>query len=236
MFKSAIRFVLFVLILLAGATSAFALESSLAGIDVNQDNQGKYNIKLKLDKSVNINKYVDNTNNMTLVLSSVLPSESLEIIYDNAADLNNVIVQKKNDNTIILLQGDNIENANIYTQELSSGVIKPADINKNSETLSILNNRFISFSVLGVILLFILMINSKPKEKHYAKNNTYETVKSKNYANTLRHKNLIQSKKIPSINYKINGKFNNSNTTTIPKDFVINNYNTIESEKIRKAG
>ena len=45
--------------------------------------------------------------------------------------------------------------------------------------------------------------------------------------NTLRTKNMTQTKKIPSINYRINSKM------SIPKDFVINEQ---EIKEIRKAG
>ena len=68
---------------------------------------------------------------MTLLLKETLPTDSVEIVYDNAADLQNVIVQKKNNgDTAVLLQCKNIQNAKIYTKDLSTGLIVQNSNNK----------------------------------------------------------------------------------------------------------
>ena len=80
------------------------------------------------------------------------------------------------------------------------------------------------FSYIQYLNMFLTFINSNVKN-----------VKTSNVSssNTLRNKNINQSRNIPSINYKVNGGYSKM---SIPKDFVINNHMAREKEQIRKAG
>lgn len=224
------------------ALSSFAAENSLSGVDIKQSNGSGYQVFLKLDKKAQVKKIVESEDNLTLVVSSTLPSESMEIIYDSEDNFSNVIVQKKNsDNTLISIQGKNIADAEIYTKELSTGVTKQLDTNDSllNGFFFIADKKILGSSLLGMFFFLLMMLVSRPKNKRYSSNEVNKIVKSKQlYANTLRNKNLLQSKNIPSINYKVSGSFNSVNShVSAPKDFVINNNNRVlENEQIRKAG
>ena len=219
---------------------SFAADSSLTGIDVKQVGDADYNILLKLDNAANIQRISNDSDNLTIVLNSTIPSDSVEILYDNTANLDNVIVQKKNnENTVILLQGKNIENAKIYTKELSTGLTKENNAKENSlnNYLFIADKKLASFSLLGLIAFFGLMLSLRPRNKRYssAPVNVRNSKSAKKVTvNTLRNKNINQSRNIPSINYRVNGSAKVA--MSVPKDFVINNYNAKEVEQIRKAG
>ncbi len=217
------------------AISSFAAVNSISGIDVQQGKDLSYNIMLKLDKSAKVIKSSTEKDNLTLTVNSTLPADSIEIIYDNAAELNNIIVQKKNkDNTVILLQGKNIENADIFTKEISTGLIQK--VNDNKLNIFFLNKKYSVLSVSAMFFMFFFMLFFRKQNKHI--NHINETVNKKRNnktADTLRHKNIPQSRTVPSINYKVTGSFNTSNMS-VPKDFVINNYNNEHFGQIRKAG
>ena len=231
---------LFIFVLLCSSAISFSADSSLTGVDVKQFGEANYDIMLKVDNSVNVQKYSDEKDNLTIVLNSTVPSDSVEILYDNAADLDNVIVQKKNsETTLILLQGKNIENANIYTKELSTGVTKQNDVKENpmDGILFVADKKMTAFSLVGLAMFFLLMLSLRPKNKRYS--SSLQNVKNsktpkKVAANTLRNKNINQSRNIPSINYKVNGSARVA--MSVPKDFVINNHQAQEIEQIRKAG
>ena len=224
---------LFICIFLCSSVFACAAEKSLLGIDVQQQGSN-YNVMLKLDKDAEIQRMVNGEDNLTIVLKETLPTDSVEIIYDNAADLENVIVQKKkNGNTLILLEGKAIENASIYAKDLSTGVVSQFGIEKSLANYLFVVKKIVGFSFLVLMMFYLLMLSLRPKNKRY--NSNVKNVKSTNVSssNTLRNKNVNQSRNIPSINYKVNGGFSKM---SIPKDFVINNHMASEREQIRKAG
>lgn len=233
-----IKLLLFVcLFLFTGALCSFAKENSLLGIDVRQNDNGYYNIQLKLDNFVQIHKINNDNDNISLLIDSTIPSNDVEIVYDNASDLNNVIVQKKNDgNTLILFQGKNIQNSLIYAKELSTGLIKQADVKNNSAFVFIAHKKILIAGLFSFFMIFLVRLFSRPKKKTYTADNVTKQVKQKNKAMTLRKKNLVQSKRIPSISGNTNGSFNNNSFVSKPKDFVINNYNLPNEDKIRKVG
>ena len=227
-------FLLSVCIILFSALNAFAA-NSLLGVDVKQDGNDNYKIILKVNNAVNIKQFSESADNLTLVLTSAVPSDSVEILYDNASDLKNVIVQKKNsDNTMILLQGKNIDKAKIYTKELSTGILKQFDSNANSlnKYLYIANAKYLLFGLAGIILLFFLMISSRPDLKGNVNKKSNKQKKQTEYV-TIRNKIVNQRRYIPSIHYRIN---NVKTNMTIPKDFVISTLSQYEEEKIRKVG
>lgn len=226
------KFILLLCLCLFSSISANAKESALLGIDIIQSDNGTYNVQLKADNSINVKKAIENNGNLTLIVNSAIPSESMEIIYDNAPNLQNVIVQKKNSkDTVILLQGENIANSKLYLKELSTGTIKELKTGNNS---NIINKNTIYFSVIGLIFLLMAIAN-KPKARNQNIQKVKNNIKTTKKANTLRHKNMVQSKSIPSINYKVNNKFNYANINmTKPNELVINNIKN--NEKVRKVG
>ena len=224
------KLILSVGVFLYSSLCSFALENSLSGIDVQQMGTSEYNIMLKLNNAVNVQKIVNGDDNLTLVLKETVPTDSVEIVYDNAADLQNVIVQKKNNgDTLILLEGKDIENAKVFTKDLSNGLT----VQNTSDKLVATDKQMVGFSILAILMLFVLRLALRPKNERYisVKTNVKNVKNSKKVTvNTLRKKNQNQSKNIPSINCNVNGSFRNM---SIPKDFVINNY---MEEQIRKVG
>ena len=224
------KLILSIGVFLYSSLCSFALENSLSGIDVQQMGTSEYNIMLKLNNAVNVQKIVNGDDNLTLVLKETVPTDSVEIVYDNAADLQNVIVQKKNNgDTLILLEGKDIENAKVFTKDLSNGLT----VQNTSDKLVATDKQMVGFSILVILMLFVLRLALRPKNERYisVKTNVKNVKNSKKVTvNTLRKKNQNQSKNIPSINCNVNGSFRNM---SIPKDFVINNY---MEEQIRKVG
>ncbi len=232
---------LFISIFLLSSIASFAAENLVSGINVEQFPDNEYKVLLKLNKNTQIKKASASKDNLVLVLNSTLPADSMEIIYDNTVDLNNIIVQKKNsDNTVISLQGKNIENAGIYTKELSTGLTKQVDTNNIFNTLFFnINKKSMTILISGILFLLFLIGNSKPKQKKRNQANINKTMQTSKHisANTLRNKNMMQKRNIPSIGYKTNGSFNSANAyITAPADLVVNGNQYYEEEQIRKAG
>lgn len=197
---------------LYSALTSFAANHSLMGIDVEQTSDKNYNVILKSDSNVKVKKSVSSPDNLMLVLQSTKPSDVVEIVYDNTSNVNNVMVQKKNkDNTIVLLEGKNISNADIFIKNISNGIIHPA----NKDMLfSGINGKMFLFSLSALLVWFLAIMSIKPKHKKAV----------------IKNSNVIYKRKSPSIAYNRTA----GNYISAPKDFIINRY--MEDEKIRKAG
>ena len=198
---------------------------SLTGIDVKQSTKDGYNIVLKLAGNTNIKKSVASSDTLTLFLNSTIPSDTMEIIYDNTSSINNVIVQKKNtDNTMIVLEGKNIANANIFTKDISTGNIVPLNTEHSAFVLN--KNMFTySLSVIFILFLSFLFIRPRRKTSTYFKNDLKKHING----NILRTGVYNKERTAPSIAYNSTEKY-----VSAPKEFVINRY--MQEEKMRKAG
>lgn len=202
--------------------SAYA--GTLSEIEITQDNNGNYNVVFSLDTKTNIVKENSSKGNLSLLLKGTNLSDNLNISYENSTDLQNVVVQKKNkDNSIVLLEGKNIEEAKILAKDVNNGEISEIKLKNNS----------LLFSIFGVISLFMLLairntMILRRKRRRFSQDPNELIKKKIQEVNTLRKKNKQQSKNIPSINYNLN-----NSKTTIPEGFVINNYkNNQESRKV----
>ncbi len=218
------------------SVGAFAATNSISGVDVKQIENGEYSVILKMDRNANIKKISDNMDTLDIVINSALPVEDMEIVYDNAADLKNVIVQKKNaNNTVISLQGKNVENAKIYTKELSTNAIKEV---KTFALFNFADNKSILFGLIGLLMFMMLKSSKKSKKQNSIVAQEVSSKKArkskKQTINTINKRNKVAAQNIPSINYRINGSFAASQQNmSIPKDFVINQY---QKEQMRKVG
>lgn len=228
---------LFICIFFVSSMASYAM-NSLSGVDINQTDKGNYNIVLKTDSAAKIDKISEKNNSLIITLTSVVPVESLEILYDNISDIKNVMVQKKNsDNTMVIIEGNNIENANIYLNDLSLGTIKPVDANISSlnNYLYIENVKYFTFCVVGIFIMFLLMLSFRPKQEKYTSNvkKQYNTVKNTTINKINKKHSNVQKRYIPSINYRITGLEANM---TVP-DSLRNSASVIfEEERERKAG
>ena len=227
-----IKFILLFVCMFFFTSMNVQAKNALSGINITQ-NDNSYNILLKADSLVKINKNVDEKGSLTLFLTSVLPADSIEIEYDNASDLKNVIVQKKNtNNTTILFQGKNIEGAKIFLKDLSTGQIKPIDSGSANNYFYIAHIKYLSIGFAGLIFLFILMLFLRPQSKKYHSASQIKN-KMKQQQVTLRSKQYNSKRFVPSINYKVN---NTRKNMTIPTDFVISEYQNYNDEQERKVG
>ncbi len=225
------KFIIVIVCLFLTSLNAYAV-NSLSGVDIKQYNNN-YKIILKLDNSLKTVKTDISEGNLTIVLDSVLPSDSVEMLYDNTTDIKNVTVQKKNpDNTLIILQGKNIENSKIYIKELSGGSIKPVSVNKSvlSDSFYIADFKYLIFSVLGSIFLFFILLSLRPNSKKYIPK-TEQNIKLKKKITINSMKNSTSVKRyVPSINYNIRPALN----MTAPDDLIYDS--NLFKEEIRKVG
>ncbi len=233
-FISKFIFAAMVITIVSFFNAAFA--NTISSIEVNQTNNNN-NIIIKLDKTSTIQKISSGKDNIILMVNSALPSESVDIVYDNTSDIKNIIVQKKNsENTQISMQGKNIENAKIYTKELSTGITKEVNSNPLSGLFVITDKKAFGFSILIIFLLFASILRSKPKKQYSEKEIVQKSIRKynkKQTINSMKRKKRMASHSVPSINYSINGSFSASNANmTMPKDFVINQYQEQQKRKV----
>lgn len=222
-----------VFLIMFSTVSANADVNTVDGIEISQNHDGSYNVLLKTEKSSSVKAIRNTDNKLILVLKSTLPGESVEISYNNAPELNNVIVQKKNaDNTVIVLEGNSIQNASVNELRLSDGMLNHNIGNTGIFANSALVNdkKLMSSSLLSLFMAIMLFVSLKQKKNKVdeAKESAEKLKNAIKNANTLRKKNKLQSKNIPSINYNVRSY------ATAPKGFVINKYQ--RDEEIRKVG
>lgn len=233
-----IKLLILALFFVFSYVSAFAANISLSGIDADQNPENEYSIFIKTDKKANIKVQSSENNKLTVLLNSTLPTDSLEIVYDDAPDMTNVIVQKKNKkNTLILFEGENISKAKIYNNDLSTGLVK-AVYNDGILNNLLSENKMTSAIFAAIAIIFSLVMMVKPRNKKYniANSDNINRQRKQSKANTLRNKNLVQSRNIPSIAYNVNGSFNSAQKyMSTPADLVVNEQYE-EEEEIRKAG
>ncbi len=208
--------------------ASFADFNVISSVDINQGENSNYNIILNTDKPVKISKLSKDTNSLAFTVNSAIPADNIEISYDTASDLNNVIVQKKNAyNTSINIQGRNIDNAQIFINSLYDGTLTKANINNDS-----FNNYFLPFGLIFFALIALFKPKKQTKNIQTPKKLKAKTINS--YNATLRNKNNLRQDVLPSMNYKVTGSFKSS-VVTIPQELVTNTYDDIPQE-IRKAG
>lgn len=222
MFNKRVKLLISLFAFMFMTVSAYA--STLSEIEITQDNNGKYNVVFSLDSKTKIVKENSSKGNLSLLLKGTNLADNLNISYENSTDLQNVVVQKKNkDNSIVLLEGKNIEEAKILAKDINNGVISEIKLKNNSLLYSVLG-------VFGLIMLLAIRntIILRRKRKRVVQDPNELIKKKIQEVNTLRKKNKQQSKNIPSINYNLN-----NSKTTIPEGFVINNYkNNQENRKV----
>jgi len=84
-----------------------------------------YNIVLTADKSVDIKKSVKDSNKITLDLKGIRASKSLNTIYNNASNVDTVMVENTANGVNIFFQADNAQNASITFDTVIPAVTVP---------------------------------------------------------------------------------------------------------------
>lgn len=126
--------------------SAFASDNVLQAIQIDGV-KDSYNIVLRSDDTAELKKTIQAPNKMTLTLKGIRASKSINTIYNNTADVDSVVVEPTgNDAVKILIQADNVQDANIQFDTLKTplGVLDKSSKSNNNEEL-ILNKPMESY-------------------------------------------------------------------------------------------
>ena len=223
-------FAVFLTLLVLASSNAFA-HSLLSEIEIkNTDNE--YNITLQVNDKTEVKKKVLSDDKILLTLQDTSQAEKVPVIYEGNAD--NIIIKDKKNNVEITLQGKNAEKSNIFVKEISSGLLK--QVYSGNEKKSFISNgfylldaKFSSLIILGLVFMFTMFAFVKPKEgmnriskfKNETNNNSVSKVA------TIRNK-IAQKRNqtAPYIHY-------GANYTSLPNELVTNRYT---GEKIKKYG
>lgn len=108
--------------LLFGGLDANAAHNALSAIQINPDGSS-YKIVLKSDAATEYKKNIESPNRMSLELKNISMPTSVNTIYNNVPDVDNVIIQPLSKNSIrIILQGDNIAKSKIAFETWTSPI------------------------------------------------------------------------------------------------------------------
>lgn len=126
---------------------ANAAVATLTGIDISPASNGSYQITVKTDKEVSIDKYVTSGNKIVLGLKNTKPASFVNTVYNNASKIDHVIVQPVSDEEVrVFLQGTNISSSNVSlsTKVIPQQAFEPANVpvpvDQNSTNNNVVNN------------------------------------------------------------------------------------------------
>lgn len=133
----------FIFLMLAVMPACAFEGATLSEIKINSKDNYSYKIILKTDKDVPVQKYVTSDNKIVIDLNNTKSAEFINTIYNNAPEIDNVIVQTvANDKVRIFIQGLNIASSKIILDSRNETLdfVKenipapaPASINTSSE-------------------------------------------------------------------------------------------------------
>lgn len=125
---------------------AQAVDAVLNGIEVKPFNDS-YEITINTDKAVPIKTLTPMNNKMFIDLKNIIPSKSVNTIYNNASNIDHVLIQPMGDDVRITIQGLNIAASQVL---LNSPKI-PTSLLTNTEQTEITLNRSIdSYSPISI--------------------------------------------------------------------------------------
>ena len=117
---------------------AQAVEAVLNGIEVKPFNDS-YEITINTDKAVPIKTLTPMNNKMFIDLKNIIPSKSVNTVYNNASNIDHVLIQPMGDDVRITIQGLNIAASQVL---LNSPKI-PTNLLTGAEQTEITLNRSI---------------------------------------------------------------------------------------------
>jgi len=89
-------------------------EATLSGIEINAVNDSSYKIVLKTDKSVPVEKEINSDNKIVLDIKNIKPASFVNTIYNNATQIENVIIHPVSNNEIkVFIDGTNVASSMI---------------------------------------------------------------------------------------------------------------------------
>ena len=95
-----------------------------------------YNIVLSADKSVDVKKNVKAPNKITLDMKGIRASKTLNTIYNNASNVDTVMVENTNNGLSIFFQADNAQDASIAFDSIAPATSKSSNTEKQQVKLS----------------------------------------------------------------------------------------------------
>jgi len=126
---------------------AYAAVATLSGIEISPANNGSYQIMVKTDKEVSVEKYTTADNKIVLDLKNTKPANFVNTVYNNASKIDHVIVQPVSDEEVrVFLQGANISGSNVslstkvIPQSVFDRVSPTPDSNQNSSNSNTTNS------------------------------------------------------------------------------------------------
>ena len=221
-------FAVFLTLTVLASQNAFA-HSLLSEIEIkNSDNE--YNITLQVNDETDVKKKVLSDDKILLTLQDTSQAEKVPVIYEGSAD--NIIIKDKKNNVEIMLQGQNAAKSNIFVKEISSGLLK--QVYSGSEKKSFISNgfylldaKFSSLIILGLVFMFTMFAFVKPKEGMNRISKLDKVSKPVSKVATIRNKIAQErSQRAPYIHY-------GSGYASVPNELITNRYT---EEKIKKYG
>jgi hypothetical protein len=125
---------------------AYAAVATLSGIEISPANNGSYQIMVKTDKEVPVEKYITSDNKIILDLKNAKAGNFVNTVYNNASKIDHVIVQPVSDEEVrVFIQGANISGSNVSlsTKVIPQSVFDQANspnLNQNSSNENTANS------------------------------------------------------------------------------------------------
>ena len=105
---------------------ACATDNNLNSV-VLEGTEAGYNVILRADKVTKLKKTVTDENTLIIDLKNTTTSDSVDTRYINTKDVNNVVVEAKNNEVKIYIQAKNINNSNIIFDTPASAPVVVGD-------------------------------------------------------------------------------------------------------------
>ena len=97
-----------------------AMANTLSEIQINAENDG-YGIVLKTDESTHMKKVINSNDKMSIELKNVDVSDSLNTVYNDVANIDNVTVVPTSKSDIkIVLKGKDIAQSKVYFETIKT--------------------------------------------------------------------------------------------------------------------
>ncbi|MDD3014698.1 MAG: hypothetical protein PHC34_13440, partial [Candidatus Gastranaerophilales bacterium] len=159
-------------VLLAGVYASFSIipayaaVATLSGIEISPANNGSYQIMVKTDKEVSVEKYITADNKIVLDLKNTKPANFVNTVYNNASKVDHVIVQPVSDEEVrIFVQGANISGSNISlsTKVVPQNILDQVNLFDNSNQNSLKNNTSSNINDINKAQPALNTVNAKPQ-------------------------------------------------------------------------
>lgn len=221
-----------VLVFFALASQSAFASSNLSEIEIKNSPE-EYNITLYLDEMADVKKKVLSDDKILLTLSDTTQAQNVPVVFEGGIPVDNIILKDNRNNVEITLQGTNSAKSNVFVKELNSGVLKQVYSGNNKKTtlsngFYVLDEKFTSLIVLGLIFMFTVFSFVKPRNREQVnKLSTYKKAETKSGSNLKTVREQIAQKRAKNAPY-IHFGYN-----TIPNDLIVSDN---ETEEIRKYG